>query len=84
MDLGDLTSRASRSAEEWLFGEGPGGWLLAGEIEEIAKLVEAGLAVPIGAAGGGTIRISVADLRIEMPLADAAAAWRSLAQRMDG
>ena len=54
--------RAAASAEAWLFGEGPGGFVLAGEVSEIERLVEAGTAVLIGVAGGEAIRIAAGEL----------------------
>ena len=47
--------------EDWLFGEGPGGFVVAGEVGEIEKLVEAGTAVLIGVASGDSIRIAAGD-----------------------
>ena len=81
--LTDLVEAGDPSPQTWLFGEGPGGWILAGEVEEIARLVEEGVARPLGAAGGDAIRIGAAGVTLNVPLAEAAAAWRSLGERMD-
>jgi len=81
--LGDLMSNRGGNAEAWLFGEGPGGFVIAGEVAEVAKVVEEGLAVPIGAAGGSAIRIGAGDVSLSVSVADATAAWHSLAGRMD-
>jgi phosphoribosylformylglycinamidine synthase II len=70
--------------EAWLFGEGPGGFVLAGEVTEIEKLVEAGTAVLIGVATGDSIRIAAGGASVDLSVADAAAAWRSLAERVEG
>ena len=76
--------RASRGSEEaWLFGEGPGGFVLAGEIVEIERLVEAGTATLIGVAAGQDIRIAAGPLSVDVPVADAAAAWSSLGELME-
>ncbi len=69
--------------EAWLFGEGPGGFVLAGEVTEIEKLVEAGTAVLIGVAAGDSIRIAAGEASVELSVADAAAAWRSLGERVE-
>ena len=75
--------RGCREREAWLFGEGPGGFVLAGEIGEIERLVEAGTASLIGVAAGQDIRIAAGPLSVDVPVADAAAAWSSLGQLME-
>ncbi len=84
VDLGELAAARGRSGEAWLFGEGPGGFLLAGEVQDIAEFVSDGLAVAIGAAGGKAIRIVSGDQSLSLPVAEAEAAWRSLGERMSG
>jgi phosphoribosylformylglycinamidine synthase len=84
VDLAPLMEGAAGvDPEAWLFGEGPGGFVLAGEISEIERLVEAGMATLIGIALGRSIRITAGDSAIELAVDDAAAAWRSLGERMD-
>jgi len=82
IDLSELVKARGRTAEAWLFGEGPGGFVLAGEIQDIARLVADGLAVAIGAAGGESVRITAGDASLSVSVAAAAAAWRSLGERM--
>jgi len=84
VDLAPLMDRrAGADPEDWLFGEGPGGFVVAGEVGEIEKLVEAGTAVLVGVASGGSIRIAAGDAEVELTVADAAAAWRSLGEQVD-
>jgi len=81
-DLGDLIEGRGGDIETWLFGEGPGGFLLAGDPDEINRLVVDGLAVTIGTAGGEVISIGGPEAVLDLTLAAAAAAWRSLGERM--
>ncbi len=60
--------------EEALFGEGPGGFLVSGDL---AALEELG-AVLIGTVGGEEIAIGAGDRSLAVSLAKAEAAWRSL------
>ncbi len=78
-----MAAAGGSDPEAWLFGEGPGGFVLAGEVSEIERLVEEGIAVLIGIASGDRIRITAGDSTIELSVPDAAAAWRSLGARMD-
>jgi phosphoribosylformylglycinamidine synthase subunit PurL len=64
--------------EEALFGEGPGGFVVSGER---AVLEELG-AVLIGTVGGDKVAIGAGDRSLLVSLADAEAAWHSLAQRL--
>jgi phosphoribosylformylglycinamidine (FGAM) synthase-like enzyme len=82
-DLGGLIASRGGSAEEWLFGEGPGGFVLAGDAERIGALTEAAGAVTIGRAGGETLTLLAGEERIAVALEDAAAAWHSLGERME-
>src|SRR3954470_22453817 len=74
--------------EEAIFGEGPGGFLLAGSpeaIESVAARAEAA-GVPfsvIGEAAGESIEIVAGEEPVEVSLAGAEAAWSSLAERME-
>jgi phosphoribosylformylglycinamidine synthase subunit PurL len=83
VDLTSLMGSTQADGEAWLFGEGPGGFVLAGEVSEIEKLVESGTAVLIGVATGETIRIAADAVSIELELAAAASAWRSLGDRVE-
>jgi phosphoribosylformylglycinamidine synthase subunit PurL len=85
VDLGGLVESRTVSPQACLFGEGPGGFVVAGERATIEALV-AGLgglgAALLGEAGGPRIELSAADLRIDVPLGYAERAWRSLGARM--
>jgi phosphoribosylformylglycinamidine synthase subunit PurL len=83
VDLGRLVERRGASGEACLFGEGPGGFAVAGAAAELraiaAKGVELGIDVlPIGEAGGDRIEISAAEAEVSLSLAAAEQAWRSL------
>lgn len=82
-DLAGLASERGGEAEEWLFGEGPGGFVVAGDADEIEKLVREGMAIRIGEAGGDSIEISCGEEAASVTVADAGAAWRSLGDLMD-
>ncbi|MEZ5155638.1 MAG: phosphoribosylformylglycinamidine synthase subunit PurL [Solirubrobacterales bacterium] len=79
----DVGSLAGDDHEAWLFGEGPGGFVVAGEPTAIATLVEAGTATLIGVASGEAIEIAAGPQTVSVPVADAAAAWRSLGELME-
>ena len=81
-DLGELLERGG-GVEAWLFGEGPGGFVVAGDPDLIRRLTSDGLAVGIGTAGGEVIAIEAAGTSLDVAVAGAAAAWRSLGARMD-
>ena len=49
----------------------------------VERLVEAGTATLIGIAAGQDIRIAAGPLSVDVPVADAAAAWSSLGQLME-
>ncbi|MDP9189158.1 MAG: phosphoribosylformylglycinamidine synthase subunit PurL [Actinomycetota bacterium] len=81
IDLDPFVELRGCSGETALFGEGPGGLLLAGRSSEvIARRAEAAAvdAVRLGAAGGERLQISAAERETSVSVADAAAAWRSL------
>jgi phosphoribosylformylglycinamidine synthase subunit PurL len=72
------------NGEAWLFGEGVGGFLVAGEPTRLetleGKAAALGVAFAlIGAADGDEIRIGEAAM---VSVAEAEAAWRSLGERM--
>ncbi len=81
VDLGPLLG--DDDPEAWLFGEGPGGFVLGGEVTAIERLVEAGTATLIGIASGDEIRIAAGSASVAVAVDDAAAAWRSLGALMD-
>ena len=81
VDLGPLIGAAD--PEAWLFGEGPGGFVIAGDPVELERLVAAGAATVVGVASGTGIAIDAGPLRVEVTVDDAAAAWRSLGALME-
>ncbi|HEX2128659.1 MAG TPA: phosphoribosylformylglycinamidine synthase subunit PurL [Solirubrobacterales bacterium] len=85
-DLDPLVEARGCSGETALFGEGPGGFVLAGERAELQRLAaDAGIDVFVmGSAGGERISLSAAEAEADVSLADAQAAWHSLAGRLEG
>ena len=86
-DLDPLVELRAGSGETWLFGEGPGGFILAGAHADLEPLTEVAGAsgvdlVIVGEAGGDRIVLSAAEAELSIPLADAERAWRSLGERM--
>ena len=87
VDLDALIEARGCSGETALFGEGPVGFVVAAAPEALdsilAAAAEAGVdAVELGNAGGERLEISAAEAELSLPIADAARAWRSLAERM--
>jgi phosphoribosylformylglycinamidine synthase len=84
VDLDPLVELRGCSGETCLFGEGAGGFVLAGSRASLEALADAGIdLVLVGAAGGDRIVISAAEAEIAVALADAARAWRSLGERLE-
>jgi phosphoribosylformylglycinamidine synthase len=84
VDLSPLLERGC-SAEEALFGEGPGGFVLSGERDALESLAAEGTEMLlIGEVGGEKLEIAVGESSLSVPLATAAAAWHSLGERFDG
>jgi phosphoribosylformylglycinamidine synthase len=81
VDLGPLIGAAD--PEAWLFGEGPGGFVIAGDPVALERRVEAATAWVVGGARGTSIAIDAGRLRVEVPVDDAAAAWQSLGALME-
>jgi phosphoribosylformylglycinamidine synthase len=77
VDLAPLID-AEASAEDALFGEGPGGFLLAGD-EAALEALDAAI---IGEAGGSQIEIGAGELSVAVGVDDAETAWRSLGERL--
>jgi hypothetical protein len=82
-DLDPLVELRGGSGESCLFGEGPGGVILAvaggGAVDLIARAKAAGVeALPIGSASGDQISLAAAEADVSVPLTDAERAWRSL------
>jgi phosphoribosylformylglycinamidine synthase len=84
VDLDPLVELRGCSGESCLFGEGPGGFVLAGPRAGLEALGGAGVdLLVVGAAGGNRITISAAEATIDVLLADAARAWHSLGERLE-
>ncbi len=84
-DLGGIAATRGASAEEALFGEGPGGFVICGErsaVEELAGALGGAGAILLGEAGGERIELLAGDARVELALERAEAAWRSLGDRL--
>jgi phosphoribosylformylglycinamidine synthase subunit PurL len=83
VDLDGLVELRGGAGEACLFGEGPGGFVLALSDTELDALCgrgrELGVDVlPIGRASGDHIRISAAEAELSLSLDAAGQAWRSL------
>jgi phosphoribosylformylglycinamidine synthase len=83
-ELGELVEARACSGEAALFGEGAGGFVLAGGRAELEALRTEGIDVfVVGAVAGDRIRISAPDAELDLSLAAVAAAWRSLGERAE-
>ena len=76
LDLDPLIEERGCSGETALFGEGPGGFLLAGPRSELEKLGAPVLL--LGEAGGDRLEIEAAESSCSVLLDDAERAWRSI------
>jgi phosphoribosylformylglycinamidine synthase subunit PurL len=86
-DLDSMVELRGLSGESCLFGEGPGGFVVAGErsaIEELVASVGSDGAIVIGEAGGRRIELAAAEAELTLELAAAERAWRSLGSRAEG
>ena len=82
-DLDALVRTRGSEPEAALFGEGPGGYLIAGDEESVrelqARAKDAGVdAWVLGSAGGDRIEISSEWMEPSVTVANAEKAWRSL------
>jgi phosphoribosylformylglycinamidine synthase II len=87
VDLDPLVELRGASGESCLFGEGPGGFLIAGDPSAIGQLAadSGGVDVlPIGEARGDHIELSAAESSVSVPIAEAERAWHSLASQVEG
>ena len=87
VDLDPLVELRGGSGETCLFGEGPGGIVLAASRDQAQALLEgaeaAGVeAVEIGGVTGERISISAAERDISVAVVDAERAWLSLPERL--
>jgi phosphoribosylformylglycinamidine synthase subunit PurL len=88
VDLDGLVELRGGSGESSLFGEGPGGIVLAVPAEDLKRLLDATRgaeieAIELGSAGGDRILISAAERDVDVALADAERAWRSLGPALE-
>jgi phosphoribosylformylglycinamidine synthase II len=84
-DLDPLVELRGGSGESALFGEGPGGFVIAGPEAALLELAAEGerrgvTVLAVGEATGETVELAAAETEIALPLGDAEAAWRSLAR----
>jgi len=89
LDLDPLIELRGCSGETALFGEGPGGFLLAASTAELGAFSERAAStgadvLRLGQAGGERLEISAAEADVSVPLSDAEAAWRSLDLALQG
>ena len=87
VDLDPLVELRGGSGETCLFGEGPGGILLAASRDQVEALLERAEAagvevVEIGGVTGERISISAAERDVSVAVTDAERAWLSLAERL--
>jgi phosphoribosylformylglycinamidine synthase subunit PurL len=86
-DLDGLVELRGGSGETCLFGEGAGGFVVAGRPGSINALAaESGDVdvITIGHGGGDRVEISAAEASLSVSITDAERAWRSLADRVEG
>jgi phosphoribosylformylglycinamidine synthase subunit PurL len=88
LDINPYVELRGCSGETALFGEGPGGILLAAagaSAEELTRRAgEAGVdAVELGTAGGERLTLDAAEREVSVLVADAASAWCSLPERVE-
>jgi phosphoribosylformylglycinamidine synthase subunit PurL len=86
VDLDPLVELRGGSGEACLFGEGPGGFVVAGKRGSLLALAAESDdvdVIPIGEAGGDRIEISAAEASLSVTLEDAERTWRSLAGRVE-
>jgi phosphoribosylformylglycinamidine synthase subunit PurL len=84
VDLSPLVVRG-RAPDEALFGEGPGGFVVSGDPAALRELAGPSVRVlPLGEVlPGGRFELKVGEISIDTAVDDLAAAWRSLAARLD-
>jgi phosphoribosylformylglycinamidine synthase II len=82
VDLGPLLDRGG-SEEDWLFGEGGGGFVVAGGERGLDDLIGATGGALLGWAGGSRLAIRAGETRLVVTtVAAAAEAWRSLPKHL--
>ena len=84
-DLGALIARTECSPVDALFGEGPGGFVLAGEKAALEALGGQGVAVEmLGPVVGPDVRLTAGELGLELEVDRLQAAWGSLPTLVEG
>jgi phosphoribosylformylglycinamidine synthase subunit PurL len=84
VDLSPLLERGC-TAEEALFGEGPGGFVLSGNRAALEALATDGVELLVlGEVGGDALELRAGPAAPRLALAEAHAAWLSLASRVEG
>ena len=86
-DLDELVELRGCAGETALFGEGPGGFVLAGRRAALERLAASTDRVDVliaGKAAGSRITISAAEAEVDVALEDARRAWRSVGDRLEG
>ncbi len=88
-DLDPLIELRGCSGETAMFGEGAGGFVLAGSPAALEALAaearDAGVSLMVvGSAGGDRISIDAAEAEADVALEDAELAWRSLGEPVEG
>jgi phosphoribosylformylglycinamidine synthase II len=81
VDLSPLLERGC-SAEEALFGEGTGGFVVSGERSALESLAASGCLL-LGEVGGSQVELVAGDRDVTVGLDAAARAWRSLAATLE-
>ena len=83
-DLEPVIVRHECSAEDALFGEAPGGFIVAGEKSQIELLAGQGVEVDLlGEVGGEMLNVTAGEMRVEVLAAEASAAFESLAHKIE-
>lgn len=84
VNLQPVIAQHSCTAEDALFGEGPGGFIVAGDETAIEHLGGKGVQIEIlGTAGGDLIEIAALEQRLKVLLGEARASFESLASRLE-
>jgi len=88
IDLDPLVELRGGSGETCLFGEGPGGIVLALPAGELTDLLDAARAagieaIDLGSVGGDRVEIDAAERDVSVAVADAERAWRSLGEVLE-
>ena len=79
VDLGSLIARTDCSPDDALFGECPGGFILAGEHSVLEQLGGKGIPVEmLGPVAGDELRVAVGERTVALGLARLHEAWESL------